>query len=57
MVFKKIFKDGTHEFVPRKEQSLLDSVRSAEYLATVHNEIKQIDIYNDGAKLIASIYG
>ena len=57
MVFKKIFIDGTHEFVPRKEQSLLDSVRSAEYLATVHNEIKQIDIYNDGAKLIASIYG
>ena len=57
MEFKKIFKDGTHEFVPCKADNLLDSVRSAEYLVTVHNIIKQIDIYNDGAKLIASIYG
>lgn len=57
MVFKKIFKDGTHIFSARKETSQLQAISKAIVMISFNPTIKQIDIYNDGAKLIASIYG
>lgn len=56
MRFKYIFKDGTHLFTPYRAEFLGDACNFAQYLMSINDEIKQIDIYED-TKLIASIYG
>ena len=54
--FKYLFKDGTHLFTPYRVKFLGDACNSAQYLMSINDAIKQIDIYEND-KLIASIYG
>ena len=56
MKYKYIYNDGTIDFVPCNEKSLMYAFNHATVILRYYPCVKQIDLY-EYTKLIASIYG